>query len=176
MSKIIWLKYQFLLTVQALGVIFESPLTKYNNNKCKQNKRCMVKWISAIKTFLHSPLFYFQGPIKTSKIAEQATTKKRKHQCDICGFKFAKKANLVRHYKIHTDRKKNQHKCTVCGKSFSRQDNLKAHVIPECKTFMKKPKAEEVLSKLWSAGKLYYIQNASTWTGCDSTLPCQANQ
>lgn len=48
------------------------------------------------------------------------------HLCELCGKKFVRKVNLIRHRATHTDER--PVKCPKCQKSFKTQHNLRHHM------------------------------------------------
>lgn len=57
--------------------------------------------------------------------AEQAAAADKPNKCDVCGRKYAKRAALDEHMRVHTGEK--PFRCFVCGKAFARRVLVRQH-------------------------------------------------
>ncbi|XP_003451195.1 zinc finger protein OZF [Oreochromis niloticus] len=55
----------------------------------------------------------------------QSETRKKTHQCDICGKTFQFKSGLIAHVRVHTGEK--PYLCSTCGKAFKYKSKLVVH-------------------------------------------------
>ena len=58
-------------------------------------------------------------------IAAHQKGKLKRHSCDVCGLKFTRRRDMVRHKLTHSDVK--PHECGYCDKRYTRKDDLQRH-------------------------------------------------
>ncbi|GIY07177.1 hypothetical protein CEXT_567411 [Caerostris extrusa] len=56
-----------------------------------------------------------------------STPKETTFMSDICGRRFSRKSNLMRHLHCHLGSK--PHECQICDRRFLRMDELKQHLL-----------------------------------------------
>ncbi|KNE62367.1 hypothetical protein, variant [Allomyces macrogynus ATCC 38327] len=95
-----------------------------------RKRSCMVPYILAPSsptspTMLHPnhPLYRHDDPAPTYVTVDDKTT--RIWKCELCDKGFRRKADQIRHTRIHTGDK--PYSCSVCGEAFARQDALRRH-------------------------------------------------
>lgn len=67
---------------------------------------------------------------KLAKRNEQRPTEKKSVCCRVCGKKFMRHVDLLKHSRLHKGKQSTLYNCNVCGKTFMSQEVLKLHA--EC--------------------------------------------
>ncbi|KAJ3360675.1 hypothetical protein GGF32_008070 [Allomyces javanicus] len=123
-----------------------------------RKRSCMVPYILAPNsptspTMLHPnhPLYRHDDPAPTYVTVDDKTT--RIWKCELCDKGFRRKADQIRHTRIHTGDK--PYSCSVCGEAFARQDALRRHQNKnsKCSHGLSEPASDATMGRPRGSGR-----------------------
>ncbi|KNE72861.1 hypothetical protein AMAG_20589 [Allomyces macrogynus ATCC 38327] len=104
-------------------------------------------------TMLHPnhPLYRHDDPAPTYVTVDDKTT--RIWKCELCNKGFRRKADQIRHTRIHTGDK--PYSCSVCGEAFARQDALRRHQNKnsKCSHGLSEPASDATMGRPRGSGR-----------------------